>query len=211
MDNVEASRKFLRGDRSPQVCSTLKNASDAFSTVWYDFIPQRPALQARYSFAERHLKTKVHKGELLEVGSWTGSFAKNYKNLGYKVTCLDGCYSCGELVRETGVDEFIYARLDDVVITKKFDVICAFEILEHLVDPDRAVSMLKNMLNPDGLFLITVPTEHCVFDGYTANEYPGGEHIQSIPESRIRGWGFQETTKYVSGGEYDWYMASYTP
>lgn len=40
---------------------------------------------------------------------------------------------------------------------KKFDVVVAGEVLEHLYYPDKVVKKIKNVLNQDGLFIGTVP------------------------------------------------------
>jgi len=207
MDLKSASRSFIRGDRSPAVISYIKNASDVFNSVWYDSIEDFDSIGARYNFASEFLKDRPNKGELLEVGSWTGVFASRYKMWGYEVTCLDGCYAAGQLSLDLGSDYFVYAHIDDVVINKKFDVVCAFEILEHLVDPESVITKLKNSVKPGGILLITVPTELSVFDGKDPLDYPGGEHINAIDESRIRSWGFEDIKRWGKDPHHEWYMS----
>jgi 2-polyprenyl-3-methyl-5-hydroxy-6-metoxy-1,4-benzoquinol methylase len=48
------------------------------------------------------------------------------------------------------------ARLSDLG-EAPFDVIIAGDVLEHLVDPDRALAALGRLLTPDGRLLLSVP------------------------------------------------------
>jgi 2-polyprenyl-3-methyl-5-hydroxy-6-metoxy-1,4-benzoquinol methylase len=48
--------------------------------------------------------------------------------------------------------------------TKKYDVIYAFEIIEHLQDPDNVMSQLKAILSPNGIILGTVPLQQVAND-----------------------------------------------
>ena len=210
MDIKTASKSFIRGDRRPEVIATIKNGSDIFSTVWYDSIEEHPSIWARYEFAIEILKDRTSKGKLLEVGSWTGVFASRYKMWGYHVTCLDGCYAAGRISLDLGADFFVYGHIDDVVIDDKFDVICAFEILEHLVDPDSAIQKLKEALNPGGLLLVTVPTELSVFDGKSPLDYEGGEHINAISILKLNEWGFTDIRKWGRDAHHEWYMSFLT-
>lgn len=42
-------------------------------------------------------------------------------------------------------------------IKARFDLILAFEIIEHLVDSDNVVDQLKKLLTPNGILLCTIP------------------------------------------------------
>lgn len=56
-------------------------------------------------------------------------------------------------------DDVIVGNIETVLISdaRKFDVIIATDVLEHLVDPWGVVKNLSKFLKPDGLFLASIP------------------------------------------------------
>ena len=205
MDYFEASKKFLRGDRDPKIISALKEWVDIHENVWLDGVEGNPQYNIRLNFALDRLSKMPSKLRILEVGSYTGNFANVYQNLGHDVVCLEGCYSAVTVARDIWGVDVVYGQICDLHINDKFDVVCAFEVLEHLTHPDEMVEKFKKILNPGGSILITIPTEDRVLNSKTIEDYEGGEHIQIIDEARIRSWGAIESFRY-NYTTTSWYM-----
>ena len=53
--------------------------------------------------------------------------------------------------------EFIQLDATDIPFRSAFDVIGAFDVLEHIPDDERAMSEVAHALRPEGLFIVTVP------------------------------------------------------
>jgi SAM-dependent methyltransferase len=47
--------------------------------------------------------------------------------------------------------------------TERFDLICMFDVLEHIYEDVDALAMIKTLLNPGGFLLITVPAYQWLF------------------------------------------------
>lgn len=203
----EASRLFVQGSRDPELLSFLKNASDSFNWIWYDDI-EISSVKVRLNFVLDRIRNRK-RGSILEVASWSGVFANEYTKMGFEVTCLDGNYAVGELCRQLGAYKFIYGKIDDVRIYKKYDIICALEILEHLIDPESVVRKLKEALTDDGILLVSVPVETSVFNGFSPEDYPGGEHINMISIEDFRRWGMTESFTYSMPDNKGWHLGSY--
>lgn len=94
-----------------------------------------------------------------DVGCGTGHLLK------YISTKMRPAYSAGFDFSEVAIEvakttfpEAQYQVFDLYnLLPKKFDVIVCTEVLEHLLYPDRAMNNLIEMLNPNGVLLLTVP------------------------------------------------------
>jgi len=98
------------------------------------------------------------KGSLLDVGCFCGLFLSVAQAEGWQAQGL-----------EPLIGPAIYARakfglpvVNDVLRTdtfapKSFDVVTAFQVFEHLINPDQELEKIKPMLKPGGLLLIEVP------------------------------------------------------
>lgn len=53
--------------------------------------------------------------------------------------------------------DFIQMDATDIPFKSAFDVIGAFDVLEHIPDDEKAISEIAHALRPPGLFIVTVP------------------------------------------------------
>jgi 2-polyprenyl-3-methyl-5-hydroxy-6-metoxy-1,4-benzoquinol methylase len=118
-----------------------------------------PAKQVNAQEALTHVNDLAKsRGTLLDIGCFCGAFMS--------VAAKDGwdCYGLEPLVMPA-----IYARghFDLRVVTDTlrdntyplefFDVVTAFQVVEHLVDPVSEIEKIRRMLKPGGLLVIEVP------------------------------------------------------
>lgn len=97
--------------------------------------------------------------KVLDIGSGRGWFSLHAAARGANVTALD--LSETNLARIKSLDgriDTIYGDAGEPPISdKKFDLIVALEVLEHLTDPQLAINNWKSLLSPKGRLLISVP------------------------------------------------------
>nr|MBC7245833.1 class I SAM-dependent methyltransferase [Chloroflexota bacterium] len=100
-------------------------------------------------------------GKLLEVGCGSGMFLRLAAAQGYRITGIDSdpsaVQTACELYRVTNVQAL---SIEDLLANPRdlcFDVICLFDVLEHLEDPVNVVQGLGKMLVPGGHVVCTVP------------------------------------------------------
>jgi hypothetical protein len=65
--------------------------------------------------------------------------------------------------REKGLGEILPGTIESVDFgNTRFDVITAFDVLEHVVDPISFIRRIFDLLNDDGLVVIAVPDVQCL-------------------------------------------------
>jgi len=103
----------------------------------------------------RLTRFKPPPGELLEIGTATGSFLAAARSLGFRVRGLDLSSAFAEIARkrhslEIDVDYIEEAQLPD----SRYDVVCSFGGIACWRDPVRALANINRCLKPDGIFVL---------------------------------------------------------
>ncbi len=102
--------------------------------------------------------------DVLDVGSGRGWFSLHAAQSGTHVTALDLSPENLEQIKKLNpeIDTVYGDALDIPLKEKKFDLIVALEVLEHLTEPKAAVEGWKKLLKPAGKLLITVPYKESI-------------------------------------------------
>lgn len=101
-------------------------------------------------------------GRILDVGCGGGAFLERAKAHGW-VACgtefgagpIAACRSKGIAVIEGALDP-------DQHPAEGYDVICSFEVIEHVTHPQEEVGKMLQLLRPGGLLYLTVPNFNCL-------------------------------------------------
>jgi len=94
---------------------------------------------------------------ILEIGGGTGYVAENLTKLGYTVEMADIHSNGLSFAKKRGIKTLYQFDLYSPPFLEEFDVICLFDVLEHLNDELEAIKCIKTMLKPGGLIILTVP------------------------------------------------------
>lgn len=111
-------------------------------------------------FLDRYLDIKEGRGRtLLELGSSLGYFARVFKDRGFDVSASD---ISSYIVKKAGmlqkdINFFKFDIEKDIKKDRKFDYIVAFEVLEHLKNPEVALKNVWQMLKEDGTLVFSTP------------------------------------------------------
>ena len=136
-----------------------------FYSLFYDN-PKFPKWKWEYEHVYQHLKEAVEKGQLvkpriLEIGAGTGMFVKRvseditspdnivtleYSDAGKQAIEAMGIKCIQQDVLQLG-DEY----------NASFDVICMYQVLEHINNLDQIFAKLNQLSTPMGLLFIAVP------------------------------------------------------
>ena len=137
-----------------------------------------------YHFAKKFVTSTDH---VLEIGSGSGFFhdfisPKKYVGLEFNNAAIDQASKRGLNV----VNETIEAHA--IKFLKTYDVVCNFQVLEHVADINGFISSAIKCLKPDGLLIIAVPN-HDSFLRYCYN------NILNLPPHHISHWSIKALTK----------------
>jgi len=120
----------------------------------------RPFLN-RLEFGTVRLLNKWANGSnLFEIGVGKGHFLFAASKLGFDVSGIEPSERSFSFAKKLLGHSVVYKKtLDEYVATshKKFDMIYAWHVLEHISDPDSAIRHIKAILKPRGIVMIAVP------------------------------------------------------
>lgn len=111
----------------------------------------------------------------LEIGCAIGAFAKLLNERGFEVTAIDISNYIIEKAKklQSGI-KFRVSDIEKGGIKEKFDYIFAFEVLEHLKNPKKALLNIKKILKEGGtlIFSTPIPTKQILADPMHINVHP---------------------------------------
>lgn len=94
---------------------------------------------------------------ILNIGCSTGRSSEYLSEFG-KVTSIEYDEFCCEFAREKTGLEIIHGSITELPFSvEKFDLVCAFDVIEHVEDDQLAVNEMKRVLKENGIIFITVP------------------------------------------------------
>lgn len=99
---------------------------------------------------------------VLEVGSGKGNFARFLQKSGrpHRYTGLDFSKEAQRMAAGNGIDIRVQSIQDFARANpESYDVVCAFQVLEHVVEIRSFLDAMALALKPGGLMLIAVPSE----------------------------------------------------
>jgi SAM-dependent methyltransferase len=108
-------------------------------------------------------------GQILEVGCGTGHNVSMLSQFG-KVSALE-VDAEARAVAQTRLDQpILSAPLPELegVPRKHFDLVCAFDVIEHIADDVSAVAGIAKCLKPGGKFVATVPAHQWMWSAHDA-------------------------------------------
>lgn len=110
-------------------------------------------LQKRYSLQP------LEKGKnAIDLGCGTGAVLTHFEGLGF--SNIYGCDYSNVAIKKLK-DKFTNVFVQDICspinLDVSFDLITAFEVFEHLEEPEKAISNIKKILKKDGLLVFTTP------------------------------------------------------
>lgn len=101
----------------------------------------------------------LHGGDMIEVGPGFGTFAELAGDSGLfdSVRVIEPTPELAEACRKRGLS-VLQSSVEDVPEDLlKADVLCCFEVIEHLFDPAAFLTRASGLLRPDGLLVLSCP------------------------------------------------------
>ncbi len=134
-----------------------KNAS-AFDNFWY---------KARRDLIKKlMIRHGISNKNILEIGCGAGSQLEALSIFDNKVIGSDINAKALEVAKSRGHNVFFQNIEQALEHEIKYDLICAFDVLEHIEHDEKAMTNIYSMLKPDGLFMYSVPAYQFLFSSH---------------------------------------------
>jgi SAM-dependent methyltransferase len=96
-------------------------------------------------------------GRVLDIGAGIGEVLDVFHEAGWKAHATEMNPIAVDWLRTKGYEEVYHGALDSYESENSFDVIMAWGVVEHVIDPDIFLQKVFKMLKPGGLFVSEVP------------------------------------------------------
>jgi len=107
---------------------------------------------------EKHLiDTQKSNKKILNIGAATGATTQMLSAYGEVVTVEYDKYCCDFLSEKLNINAINASMTDLPFNDNQFDLVCAFDVIEHIEDDAVALKEVNRVMNNGGNFFITVP------------------------------------------------------
>jgi len=105
------------------------------------------------------LKNLKPQGTLLEIGCAGGTFLDQASKLGYQVQGVEVSPSMSQKASELYGAKVRQGDFEELeFMDESFDIVCMFDVFEHLREPRQSLEKIHQILKPGGIVVIDVPT-----------------------------------------------------
>jgi len=137
-------------------------ADEEYSSGAYrDYVGARTMKLRHFEDRLTYLGGRVKPGRLLDVGCSCGYFMEVAALRGFDVRGVEFSRNAIAAASPSVRDRIFEGRLADMPVQGLFDVVSAFDLIEHVPDPRGLLRQCASLLKPGGTLLISTPdTEH---------------------------------------------------
>ena len=145
------------------------------------------SLEENLYFSKLRKKFKLGESlDVLEIGFGNGAFLDFSKSIGWDVSGVELIPSLVDRAVQNGYNAFL--GVDDIPVENKYDLIVAFDVLEH-IESNQILNFfekIKTFLHPNGILIIRVPNGSSPFG--LSNQHGDITHHSVITESKMGYW-----------------------
>lgn len=101
-------------------------------------------------------------GRVLDIGAGIGEVTDVFREEGWRSHAIEMNKVAVEWLNGRGHEEVFHGTLDEYATDHKYDIIMAWGVVEHVIDPDAFLKKVYELLAPGGLFVSEVPHGQCL-------------------------------------------------
>lgn len=96
-------------------------------------------------------------GDILDIGCGYGFFLEEMKNRGWHVEGVELSKPAAEIARQKTGSAVHSCGVEEMQVSKKYDVITMFYVIEHVADPLSILQTVRKLLKPGGVLVLRYP------------------------------------------------------
>lgn len=96
-------------------------------------------------------------GRVLDIGAGIGEVTDVFREKGWSTHAIEMNKVAVEWLRGRGHEEVFHGPLEGFSTKHSYDIIMAWGVVEHVIDPDAFLKRVRDLLKPGGLFVSEVP------------------------------------------------------
>jgi len=137
-----------------------KDYDEAYFNTWLEKL----LLERKFNEYKINLiRSTKPSGKLFEIGCGRGKLLNELKRY-YAISGIDISSSAVlEASKLIGKNHLKVLDIEKESINGKYDIILAFDVLEHLKNPSKALFKIKKSLKKNGVFIFSVPNNYGLF------------------------------------------------
>jgi SAM-dependent methyltransferase len=128
-------------------------------------------------------------GRMLEVGTGAGFFLKAAERAGWRCAGVEVSREAARFAKEQLALEVTQGSAEEIAYPPgSFDVAVLFEVIEHLLDPARALRAVRQAVRPGGLVLLSTPNYDALSRRLLGRQWAvisPGEHLYYFTEPSL--------------------------
>lgn len=148
-------------DRDPDAALALEQneamyGGDEYNS-WYRSVRDRLEERYRADMDEIERISGLQTGSILDVGCSYGWFLGVAKERGWTTTGIEATDATASAARNAGLDVRTGLLHEQGFADESFDVVCLWDVLEHIPDVDDFLAQCRRVLKPGGLLALQSP------------------------------------------------------
>ena len=162
--------------------------NDAADNPYSASYTEEEVLHKQIDAAECRYFARAEHRRLLDIGCGEGFFMSCFSERGFSVRGLDFTtdgvrHFFPELVDEVIVGDLYELIEEEVASERKYDVVTCNNVLEHVIDPERMATMMRDLLAPGGIARLQVPNDDSYMNrDIVRRALAGNEFFKATPD-----------------------------
>jgi SAM-dependent methyltransferase len=123
-----------------------------------DYVGEEAGQRATAAIALERIERYTRRGRLLDLGSWVGFLLAEARDRGWDPIGVEPSTFASRYAREQLGVEVVQADLFSAELPEHaFQAVVLGDVIEHLIEPDRALARIAELLAPGGVLYMALP------------------------------------------------------
>ncbi len=156
---VEARKVYQQGNYFSE------KLKDLHKDLTVDYQEGSPILQLFQKHVKNLFQLKKAPAKLLEIGCARGVLLDLMRKAGYDVQGIELDVNASKYAEEKFKIKIHRDPIEKIVLEKSFfDLIVAFDVIEHILNPRNLIRKARQFLKKDGFLVLGTPTSHSLIN-----------------------------------------------